>query len=83
MKMNPTKRFAREGWNGRNMYIYLTEGRAVEAENWIGDDLSGDEAEYGMVKVLSHIDMMASDGCRVIGWLASQTDMLSDDWMEV
>lgn len=25
-------------------------------------------------------DMRAADGTMVIGWLASQTDMLADDW---
>jgi hypothetical protein len=35
------------------------------------------------VKINPHIDMKASDGSIVIGWLASQTDMLSDDWFIV
>lgn len=27
-----------------------------------------------------YIDMKAADGSMVVGWLASQADMLSDDW---
>ena len=30
-----------------------------------------------------HIDMRTADGTMVIGWLASQTDMLAEDWVVV
>lgn len=84
LKKDPTKRFARSGWNGKGMFIYLTPGSVVEAENWHDPDtLTEDEVMAGVVKILPHIDMCAADGSRVIGWLASQTDMLSDDWEEV
>lgn len=84
MKADPSRKFAREGWNGKNMYIYLTEGRIIDVEKWDGPaEVTGDEAEYGTIKILSHIDMLSADGSRVIGWLASQTDMLADDWHEV
>lgn len=36
--------------------------------------------EAGTVRIGSHIDMRAADGSLVIGWLASQTDMLAEDW---
>jgi hypothetical protein len=32
------------------------------------------------VKIAPHIDMKAADGTYVVGWLASQTDMLAEDW---
>lgn len=82
MKKDPSKRFARAGWDGRGMFIYLTPGSIVEGENWRGE-LTPDEAEAGVAKVLPHIDMYSATGERVIGWLASQTDMLTDDWYEV
>ena len=82
MKEDPSKRFAREGWNGRGMFIYLTPGSIIEGENW-NHFLTDEESEAGIVKVLPHIDMYSASGERVIGWLASQTDMLSDDWMEL
>jgi hypothetical protein len=31
----------------------------------------------------TRIDMKAADGSIVIGWLASQTDMLAEDWVVV
>lgn len=82
MKTNPEKRFARRGWNGKGMFIYLTSGSIVESENWKGE-LTSDEAESSVVKILPHIDMYSATGERVIGWLASQTDMLAEDWYEV
>ena len=39
------------------------------------------EAPHEDVRLLPHIDMRAADGSMVIGWLASQTDMLAEDWM--
>lgn len=38
-------------------------------------------AEKDVVKFTSYICMKAADGTIVNGWLASQTDMLSEDWM--
>ena len=84
MKADPSRRFARKGWNGKHMHIYLTPGKTLDAKDWNEpEDLTGDEEEFGVVKILPHIDMLAADGSRVIGWLASQTDMLAEDWMEV
>ena len=31
-------------------------------------------------RIGAHIDMKAADGSIVVGWLASQTDMLATDW---
>lgn len=38
---------------------------------------------YGQsdVNICAHIDMKAADGSYVVGWLASQTDMLAEDWI--
>lgn len=84
MKTDPSRRFAREGWNGKRMHIYLTPGKILDARDWDDpEDLTEGEMEFEIVKILPHIDMLAANGSRVIGWLASQTDMLADDWMEV
>ena len=57
-------RFARAGWNGKNMYIELQRP----------DDHSK--------MTLPYIFMKTVQG-DLVPWLASQTDMLADDWMEV
>lgn len=41
-------------------------------------DFAGDT-----VPVAAHIDMHDAQGNYVSGWLASQTDMLAEDWMIV
>ena len=77
------KRVARSGWNGKNMFIYLVKGSTIpasllrnEAERHIGAGLEPNAP----VEIGGHIDMKAADGSIVVGWLASQTDMLAEDW---
>ena len=57
-------RFARAGWNGKNMYI----------------ELQRPDAHSKMT--LPYIYMKTVQG-DLVPWLASQTDMLADDWVEV
>ncbi len=73
------KKASRKGWNGKGMYIYLQPGSTIErARNNHLDEII---AEKGSVVINPHIDMIAADDSAVIGWLASQTDMLADDWI--
>lgn len=69
----------RNGWNGKGMFITLQEGSVVK-----GSLMRNDNAKnfYGNndVNICPHIDMKAADGSYVVGWLASQTDMLAEDW---
>ncbi|WP_333828276.1 DUF2829 domain-containing protein [Pararhodobacter sp.] len=81
-------RVARMGWNGKGMWIALTPGSAFEARHakcghaasHRAQELGEPEAE---IELLPHIDMRAADGSLVIGWLASQTDMLAEDWVQL
>lgn len=81
------RRYAREGWNGKGMFIYYTGGKRIPLEEWHttlpGQEITWGEIGSGYVIIKPHIDMMTAQGERVIGWLASQTDMLADDWYEV
>lgn len=84
--MKKGSRVARKGWNGKGMFVYLVEGSTVNgvllrgaAMDHVYQTLTGPTDET-RVKVCSHIDMKAADGSIVVGWLASQTDMLSEDW---
>lgn len=71
------KKVAREGWNGKGMFIFLTEGREVPNNK----ERSFAYFEGDTVTLGSHIDMKAADGTYVSGWLASQTDLLAEDWV--
>ncbi|MGR3822677.1 MAG: DUF2829 domain-containing protein [Salipiger marinus] len=78
-------RVARAGWNGKGMWLKLAPGSvigAADAECGHATAYRAEELEHpeGEIEVLPHIDMRAADGTIVVGWLASQTDMLADDW---
>ena len=75
-------RVARAGWNGKGMWLVLVPGtpKAQLREGTPYRNALGLEE----CEILPHIDMWTTnaDGRRAMlpGWLASQTDMLADDW---
>lgn len=81
------KKVARQGWNGKSMFIYLVHGQTIpynNLRNQAKEVLATTPAnEDNTVKINGHIDMKAADGSIVVGWLASQTDLLSSDWTVV
>ena len=79
-------RVARHGWNGKDMFIYFVKGTIVDIEDLRGACAKAVEASSNTAPVQSicgHIDMKAADGSIVVGWLASQTDILADDYFVV
>jgi hypothetical protein len=73
-------RVCRQGWNGKGMFLLLVPGST---------GLTVDEgrplAKAGLpigtkFNYLPHIDMWTAQG-DFVPWLASQTDVLADDWM--
>ena len=80
------KRVAREGWNGRNMFLWLKPAATVKAE-WCKDPLLKKFAEDngGEIPALGTICMFTHDSTGrnaiLTGWLASQSDMLLEDWV--
>lgn len=74
---------ARKGWNGKEMFIYLVRGQKVAKCNLRNEaslHLDVKDHNHEEIAIGSHIDMKAADGSIVVGWLASQTDMLAEDW---
>lgn len=69
-------RVMREGWNGKGMFLFLVPGSTfnVNRPPLLGIYEEGTEVNYH-----AHIDMKTADGT-IVPWLASQTDLLSDDW---
>lgn len=78
------KKVTRKGWNSKGMFIYMVHSKVVPYSK---ADLETQMAyiahDKSTVTYNDHINMRAADGSVVVGWLASQTDMLSDDWMIV
>ena len=79
---------ARKGWNGKGMFLWLKQAAEVKAE-WCKDPLLKSLAEDngGSIAALGTICMYTTDstGRKAIltGWLASQSDMLLEDWIVV
>lgn len=64
----------RIGWNGKNQYIQLATGISYKAAD--GTIVNCDHNDIGN-KVIAFI---GTSGVQM-GWLASQADMLAEDWM--
>ena len=79
---------ARKGWNGKGMFLWLKPASEIKAE-WCRDSMLKNLAEQngGSIEALGTICMYTHDnsGRRAIltGWLASQSDMLLEDWVIV
>ena len=73
------RRFAREGWNGKGMFVFLVPGSTFRVNREPLLSILGEGAE---VQYHAHIDMRTAQGY-VVPWLASQADMLAEDWQEV
>lgn len=70
LKSDPAKRFARAGWNGRGIWISLQvpDKHSMMTHPYIYMDTTGLQSDN-------------PDAPRDrVPWLASQTDMLADDW---
>lgn len=79
-------RVARRGWNGKDMWLAFSPGvPQLEGEKFWAS--ANREYAYtqpmGCVEVLPCITMKTADGKILMGWLASQTDLLVDDWFIV
>lgn len=72
-------RVAREGWNGKGMFIYLVPAAAYPAQRGAAKRWAGEEAmiEYG-----AYIAMKTAQD-NVVPWLCSQTDMMAEDWVNI
>ncbi len=70
---------SRLGWNGQGMFLFLVPGSrfTVNRPPLLGIYPEGTEISYH-----AHIDMRTACGM-IVPWLASQTDMLAEDWVIV
>ena len=67
------RRVARAGWNGKGMWI-----THVKMASWNIDPLVNGTGDVSL-NASPWIGMRTADEC-FVPWLASQTDMLADDW---
>lgn len=78
------KKVAREGWNGKNMFLWLKPSTVIKSD-WCKDSLLKELCDNngGEIEALGTICMKTADNKILTGWLASQTDMLMEDWIIV
>ena len=73
---------SRAGWNGKGMWLVLVPG--TKAAQLREGTPYRDATGLDSCEILPHIDMWTvnAEGRRAMlpGWLASQSDMLADDW---
>ena len=83
---------ARKGWNGKGMFIFMrpqceldtdtvvnkVQSLPESVKKWVAENYGDSPSEK--IKFSEYLCMKAADGTIVNGWLASQTDMLSEDW---
>ena len=67
------KKLRRKGWNGKNQYIELATN--ISYKNADGELININHKTMGN----KAIAFIGTSGVQ-IGWLASQSDMLSNDW---
>ena len=76
--MKKGMKVARHGWNGKGMFLYHVPAAAYPPSTEVAKaTFHGENVPYG-----AYIAMKTAQG-NVVPWLASQTDMLADDWFIV
>ncbi len=79
MNLKAGHKVSRKGWNGKGQYIELAQNISYQTGN----------AEHGTIVNCNHdaignkaIAFVGTSGVQM-GWLASQADMLAEDWVVV
>lgn len=73
------KKVLRAGWNGKGMFLYYVPAASYPAMTPIAKEEWG---ENGMVPYGAYVAIKTAQG-NVVPWNASQSDMLSEDWVEI
>jgi hypothetical protein len=66
------KKVARNGWNGKGMWLKLVSTELAESVAF----------QYEALNALPWIGMKTADN-KFVPWLASQTDVLAEDWVVI
>jgi hypothetical protein len=69
-------RIHRAGWNGKGMFLYLVPANSYPAQTGAAKAYWGEDA---LVPYGAYIAMKTAQE-NVVPWLASQTDVLAEDW---
>lgn len=76
-------RISRKGWNGKGMYVFLAKDVQFHTEADISEfnpEKATEETDRNAVEVSNMLVLRTAQGTLQPGWLATQSDMLADDW---
>lgn len=75
-KVKMGKKITRKGWNGKGQFVFLVDG------DFLSDAVGYTNADIGnsLEDCSDALAIYTSNKVVQVGWLASQTDMLADDW---
>ena len=76
IEMRNGRRLQRKGWNGKEQYIELAKN--ISYVNTVGEVINCNHENIGNCAIA----FVGTSGVQM-GWLASQADMLADDWQIV
>jgi hypothetical protein len=75
LQLKSGKALRRSGWNASNQYIYLVPAASYPPQTTIAKaEFDGKDVPYG-----AYLAIKTVQG-NVVPWLASQTDLLNEDW---
>ena len=83
------KKIQRSGWNGKDMWVVLMPAlnlppfSSQEPGAKVNDRTAKHIGVDTPLNCLPYFAMWTADKKWLPGWLASQTDMLAEDWQEV
>jgi hypothetical protein len=73
-------RVTRDGWNGRGMWVALSPGFVIGPDRVFAEPIRDELLARGSDGVFrSYLMMCTADG-EFVPWVASQTDLLAEDW---
>ena len=68
----------RVGWNGKDMFLFIVQGSQFKVNR---PPLLGIYPEGTEINYRPHIDMKTVNG-EIVPWVASQSDLLEEDWIQ-
>jgi hypothetical protein len=76
MALKGGEKIRRRGWNGKDMFLFLVPGSTFKVNR---PPLLGIYPPDTEIQYHGHIDMKTAQGY-VVPWIASQADLLEEDW---
>ena len=73
------KKVARQGWNGKGMFLYYVSEGAYTAKTAIAEEIAD---ESGLVAYGAYVAIKSVSGVVYI-WNPSQQDLFAEDWVVI